>query len=202
NNSTPRIQQLTLSGPCNNINFQTQVNTGNIVAGQQGSKNNANQIIKQSQSNTQNACTTTKIENQVIKNYIHSSPVVQKQISKSPTNGLIQLDIEQICIQIGDQACISANSNFKILFIQTTKDTFGNWILNGEAQNIASNPINNVRITWHLYDSQGNVIGLTQGFPIPSNLGTGQTTIFNLQERPLDLTGTPKFYSVSFDFLG
>ncbi|MER5175960.1 MAG: FxLYD domain-containing protein [Candidatus Nitrosocosmicus sp.] len=106
-----------------------------------------------------------------------------------------------MCRQIGDQACIFANSNFKILFIQTTKDNFGNWVLNGEAQNIATNPINKVRIIWHLYDTQGNIIGLTQGFPIPSNLGIGQTTIFNLQEKPTDLTRTPKFYQVSFDFL-
>jgi hypothetical protein len=52
-----------------------------------------------------------------------------------------------------------------------------------------------------LYDAQGNIIGLTQGFHIPSNLGIGQTTIFNLQEKPTDLTGIPKFYRVSFDFL-
>ncbi|MER5174297.1 MAG: FxLYD domain-containing protein [Candidatus Nitrosocosmicus sp.] len=106
-----------------------------------------------------------------------------------------------MCRQIRDQECIFANNNFKILFIQTTKDNFGNWILNGEAQNIATNPINNVGLTWHLYHAQGNIIGLTQGFPIPSNLGSGQTTLFNLQERPTDLIGTPKFYRISFDFL-
>jgi hypothetical protein len=31
---------------------------------------------------------------------------------------------------------IFMNSNFKILFNQTSKDNFGNWNLNGEAQNI------------------------------------------------------------------
>ena len=90
NNLPSKSQIPSFSGSCNNYNFQTQVNSGNNTAGQQGSKNGANQNIKQSQSNTQNACTITKIENQVIKNYIHSSPIVQKQILQSP-NGLIQL---------------------------------------------------------------------------------------------------------------
>ena len=81
-----------------------------------------------------------------------------------------------------------------------TKGNLGNWVLNGEAQNIASNPINNVRVILHLYDAQGNIIGLTQGLPIPSNLGIGQTTLFNLQLKPTDLTGIPKFYRISFVF--
>jgi hypothetical protein len=74
-------------------------------------------------------------------------------------------------------------------------------MLNGEAQNIASNPINNVRVILHLYDTQGNIVGVTQGFPTPSNPGIGQTTLFNLQENPTILAGVPKFYRVSFDFL-
>ena len=88
------------------------------------------------------------------------------------------------------------NSNFKILFNQTTQDNFGNWNLNGESQNIGPNPINNVMVVWHLYDAFGNIVGVTQGFPIPSNLGMGQTTIFNLQLKPTDLTGIPKFYRI------
>ena len=49
-------------------------------------------------------------------------------------------------------------------------------------------------VVWHLYDAQGNVIGLTQGFPMPSKIGIGQTTLFNLQEKPPDLTGILKFF--------
>ena len=48
---------------------------------------------------------------------------------------------------------------------------------------------------------QGNVIGLRQGIPIPSNLGIGQTTLFDLQGKSTDLTGIPKFFKVSSDFL-
>ena len=70
----------------------------------------------------------------------------------------------------------------------------------GEAQNIGANPINNVMVVWHLYDAFGNIVGLTQGTTIPSILGTGQTTIFNLQENPASLTGVPKFYRISFVF--
>jgi hypothetical protein len=69
------------------------------------------------------------------------------------------------------------NSNFKILFNQTTQDNLGNWNLNGEAQNIEPNPINNVIMVWHLYDSFGNIVGVTQGSPMPSSLGIGQTTL-------------------------
>ncbi len=61
--------------------------------------------------------------------------------------------------------------------------------------------INNVRVVRHLYDAHRNVIGLTQGSPMPSQIGTGQTTLFNLPEKPTDLTAIPKFYRVSFDFL-
>jgi hypothetical protein len=136
----------------------------------------------------------------VIKYYI-TNPIIQKQITQQPSNILTQLDTIQFCNLIKDQACVFTNSNFKILFSQTTQNSLGSWVLNGEAQNIASNPINNVRVILHLYDAQGNIIGLTQGLPTPSNLGIGQTTLFNLQENPTSLTGTPKFYRVSFDFL-
>jgi len=37
-------------------------------------------------------------------------------------------------------------------------------------------------VVWQVYDAFGNIVGLTQGFPIPSSLGIGQTTLFNLQE--------------------
>jgi hypothetical protein len=53
------------------------------------------------------------------------------------------------------------NSNFKILFNQTTQDSFGNRILNGEAQNIGANPLNNVMVVWYLYDSFVNIVGVT-----------------------------------------
>jgi hypothetical protein len=190
---------LSISGSCNNINFQTQANTGSNIAGQQDSRNIDNQKIKQSQSNTQNACTTTIIENRVIKNFIHSNPIVQQQILQSP-NKLIQIDTLQICNQIGDQACVSSNSKFKISFIQITKDVFGNWTLNGEVQNIDSLPHNQVRAILYLYDNQGNIIGLTQGYTLPSNLNSMQTATFNITEKQSDLMGMPKLYRVSFVF--
>jgi hypothetical protein len=69
-----------------------------------------------------------------------------------------------------------------------------------EKLNIGPNPLNNVIVVWHLYDAQGNIVGVTQGSPIPFNLGTGQTTLFNLHLKPTDLTGIPKFYRISFVF--
>jgi hypothetical protein len=135
----------------------------------------------------------------VIKYYI-TNPIIQQQVAQQPLNVLIPMDTLQFCNLIGDQACVFMNNNFKILFNQTIQDNLGNWVLNGEAQNIGSNPINNVLVVWHLYDAFGNIVGLTQGFPSPSNLGIGQTTIFNLQENPTSLTGIPKFYRISFVF--
>jgi len=101
---------------------------------------------------------------------------------------------------IKDQACVYMNSNLKILFNQTSKDTLGNWNLNREAQNIGPNPLNNVRVVRHLYDALGNIVGVTQGSPLASNLGIRQITIFNLQLKPTDLTGIPQFYRISFVF--
>jgi hypothetical protein len=106
----------------------------------------------------------------------------------------------QICKQIGDQLCIFTNNNFKTLSLQTTKDTLGNWTLSGVIQNIGTNAVNNVRIMWHLYDSQGNLVGLAQGSLIPANLKSGQTALFNLIEKSKDLKVQPKFYRISFDF--
>jgi hypothetical protein len=39
-----------------------------------------------------------------------------------------------------------------------------------------------------LYDALGDIVGIAQGFPTPSSLGVGQTTIFNLQIKPANLT--------------
>jgi hypothetical protein len=52
-------------------------------------------------------------------------------------------------------------------------------------------------VVWHLYDDFGNIVGLTQGYPIPSSLGISQT-IFNLQENPTSLSGIPKFIEFHF----
>jgi len=71
---------------------------------------------------------------------------------------------------------------------------YGKW-------NLWPNSINNVIVIWHLYDSLGNIVGVTQGSPMPSEFGTGQTTIFNLQLKLTNLTGIPQFYRISFVFL-
>jgi hypothetical protein len=108
----------------------------------------------------------------------------------------------QFCNQIGDRFCFFVNRNIKILFNQTTKDSFGNWLLNGEAQNIGGPfTINNVRVVlWHLYDALRNVIGLIQGLSTSSKLGIEQTTLFNLQEITTDLICIAKFYRFPLTF--
>ena len=136
----------------------------------------------------------------VIKFYI-MNPIIQQQVAQQPSNTLIPMDTLQFCKLIGDQACVFMNSNFKILFNQITQYNLGNWLFKCEAQNKGTFTMNNVMAVWHLYDAQGNVIGLTQGFSMPSKIGIGQTALFDLQEKPTDLTGIPKFYRVSFDTL-
>jgi hypothetical protein len=41
---------------------------------------------------------------------------------------------------------------------QQTKDSFVSWILNDESQNMRPNPINNVKVAWHLFDAFGNMV--------------------------------------------
>jgi hypothetical protein len=132
----------------------------------------------------------------IVKYYI-TNPIVLQKVSQLPTTDLIHLNTLDFCRQVGDQACIASNSDFRLLLIQTSKDTLGNWILNGEAQNVGTHLIKNIRIVWILYDAQGNIVGMVQGAPVPSSLGIGQTTLFNLKSS--ELIDMPKFYRVSFD---
>jgi hypothetical protein len=79
----------------------------------------------------------------VIKYYI-TNPIIQQQVSQQRSKVLIPMDTLQFCNLIGDKAGVFMNSNFKLLFNHTTQDNLGNWVLNGEAQNIGAYPINNV----------------------------------------------------------
>ncbi len=160
-----------------------------------------NQDISQQQSSIQNACTTIQqIENRIIKNYI-SSPTGQQQISQVPNNGLVRLDTLQICSQLGDQACIASNNDFKILFSQVIQDSIGNWVLNGEVQNVGNQPHDMVATIFYLDHAQGNIIGLNQGNTMPENLNSMQTGLFNSSIANSNLISPPQFYRVAFGFV-
>jgi hypothetical protein len=142
----------------------------------------------------------TRVQNS-IRNFILTDPTIVQLMQKQqqpPNASLIQLDTIQLCQQLGNQTCISTQKNFKILFANTTKDAFGNWVLFGKVQNNSSMPLSQIRITLYLYNSTGNVIGLKQGFTAPQNLNQMQGAVFYLQERPSDLLGIPKLFSLSF----
>ena len=47
--------------------------------------------------------------------------------------------------------------------MQAIDNSFEKWVANGESQNVGSKPLNQVRAIWHLYDAQGNIVGLKQG---------------------------------------
>jgi hypothetical protein len=140
-------------------------------------------------------------EKTIIRNIIIRESHQQQQQPPKP-NSLIQLDSEQICRELGDQACISSLHNFKLLFIHTTKDSLGYWGVTGEVQNISPKTISQLQVIVHFYDSDGNIVGLTQAFTTPSKLISMQTAIFNIKQSPSELTGTPKYYRISYDFLG
>jgi hypothetical protein len=139
-------------------------------------------------------------ERTIIRNIIIRESHQQQQPPKP--NSLISLDSEQICKELGDQACISSLHNFKLLFIHTSKDSLGYWGVTGEVQNIASKSISQLQVIVHFYDSDGNIVGLTQAFTTPSKLMSMQTAIFNIKQNSSELTGTPKYYRISYDFLG
>ncbi|MFZ0513795.1 MAG: tetratricopeptide repeat protein, partial [Candidatus Nitrosopolaris sp.] len=105
----------------------------------------------------------------------------------------------RLCQQVGDQTCISAERNFKMLFVQTTQNASGDWVSNGAVQNISPDSLEQVIATLHLYDCSGRIVGYTEGFTIPYNFSSMQTAIFNQTISPTNLTGTPKFFRVSFD---
>jgi hypothetical protein len=123
--------------------------------------------------------------------------LMQKQ-QQLPNSSLIQPDTMQLCQQLGNQTCISTQKNFKVLFANTTKDAFGNWVMFGKVQNNSSMPFSQVRITVYLYNSTGKIVGLKQGSTAPQNLSPMQNAIFYLQERPSELLGIPKLFSISF----
>ena len=144
----------------------------------------------------------TRVQN-TIRNFIMTNPTIVQLMQKQqqlPNASLIQLDTIQLCQQLGNQTCISTQKNFKILFANTTKDTFGNWVLFGKVQNNSSMPLSQIHITLYLYNSTGNIVGMKQGFVAPQNLGPMQNAIFYLQERPSDLLGIPKLFRISFSY--
>jgi hypothetical protein len=143
----------------------------------------------------------TRVQNS-IRNFIMTNPAIIQPMQKQqqlPNFSLIQLDTMQLCQQLGNQTCISTQKNFKVLFANTTKDAFGDWVLFGKVQNNSSMPLSQVRITMYLYNSTGNIVGLKQGSTAPQNLNPMQNAIFFLQERQSDSMNIPKFFRISFD---
>ena len=136
-----------------------------------------------------------------IKKIIVTDPTIhQEGCQQTPTNTpLVQLSTNQFCQQVGDQTCISADRNFKMLFVQTARNASGDWVSNGAVQNISPYSLEQVIATLHLYDCSGRIVGYAEEFTIPYNLSSMQTAIFNQTISPTNLTGIPKFFRVSFD---
>jgi hypothetical protein len=67
---------------------------------------------------------------------------------------------------------------------------------------IAPNAISQLQIIVHFYDSDGNIVGLSQAFTTPSKLIPMRTAIFNIKQSPSELTGAPKIFRVYYEFVG
>ena len=145
-----------------------------------------------------------KLENGICERDIIRNIIIREfqQLQQPKPNRLIQLDSEQICRELGDQACISSLHHFRLLFIHASKDLLGFWGVTGEVQNISPNTISQLQVIVHFYDLDGNIVGLTQAFTTPSKLIPMQTAIFNVKQSPSELTGVPKFFRISYDFVG
>lgn len=125
-----------------------------------------------SESNTTIPTSNSSLTDLLVKYYV-TNPIFLQKIAQHSSDDLFYLNTLNFCGKVGDQSCIASNSNFKILLMQTSKDAVGDWIINWEAQKIASYPIKNIQIIWSLYDAQGNIVDLIQGSSVPSNLGIG-----------------------------
>ncbi len=201
NQTTPNLTNQTtgpvILGSCVNYSVQNQSNNGSNTAGQQGSRNNANQEISQRQTNIQNACTT---EISYIYNNIVSSPAIQQQLAQLPPNTLIQIDTLTMCAQLRDHPCIDSNIDFNNVFAQILQDGFGNWILNGQVQNVGTVPHNQVTAILYLYDSFGNLVGQNFGLTNPSTINPLQNATITVAQNQAALSGTPQFFRVSYAF--
>jgi hypothetical protein len=145
-----------------------------------------------------------KLENGMCERDIIRNIIIREfhQLQQPKPNSLIQLDSEQICRELGDQICISSLHHFRQLFIHASKDLLGFWGVTGEVQNTSPNTISQLQVIVHFYDSDGNIVGLTQAFTTPSKLIPMQTATFNIKQSPSEMTGAPKFFRISYDFVG
>ncbi|MDQ4074017.1 MAG: hypothetical protein M3162_06900, partial [Thermoproteota archaeon] len=193
-NTTTTAAGPVIIGSCINFSTQNQSNNGSNTAGQQGSGNNAGQGISQSQTNVQRACTTEYV---YITNIV-SSPGVQQQLAQLPPNTLVQIDTLTMCTQLGDQACIDSNIDFQNVFAQVTPDAFGNWVLNGQVQNVGTVPHSNVTSILYLYDSLGNQVGQNLGLTNPPTINPMQNASLTVPQNQTGLTGTPQFFRISY----
>jgi hypothetical protein len=103
-----------------------------------------------------------------------------------------------MCTQLGDQACIASNIDFKNVAAQIAPDAFGNWVLNGQVQNVGTMPHSNVTSILYLYDNLGNQVGQSFGLTNPPNIDPMQNATLNLSQNQTGLTGAPQFFRISY----
>jgi hypothetical protein len=115
-------------------------------------------------------------------------------VSSSGKGGLRQIPSNATDYPANEQNTI------KVTVTGAHKDIIGAWHVTGEVTNMGTQTLSFVKITAHLYDGSGNLIGDATGYTDPSNLDAGHTGTFDCLATSDQIQGTPASYRLSYDW--
>ena len=122
----------------------------------------------------------------------------QRQAGKTPSF-LLLLDTNQFCHVAKDFQCELQQNRFNTMGLSTNPDGQGNWLISGKVQNVAKNPLSNIKVTATFYDAQGNNIGsYKQGSVTPLNVASQQQGTFNLKAIKSAQNWNPVFLRLNY----
>jgi hypothetical protein len=83
--------------------------------------------------------------------------------------------------------------------LNTNRDVQGNWLISGKVQNVAKNPLGNIKVTVTFYDALGNNIGsYKQGSVTPAKVASQQYGVFNLKAIKSTNNWNPTFLRLDY----
>jgi hypothetical protein len=85
---------------------------------------------------------------------------------------------------------------------KASKDIVNFYHVKGEIKNIGNDTLDFVHITAHLFDSNNQPVGTTDGYTDPSSLDPGHSGTFDALVDAKELSGKPTSYRLSFDWQG
>ena len=124
--------------------------------------------------------------------------VIQRQSGKAPSF-LLLLDTKQVCHVAKDLQCNLQQNRFNTMDLNTNRDVQGNWLISGKVQNVAKNPLGNIKVTVTFYDALGNNIGsYKQGTVTPAKVASQQYGVFNLKAIKPANNWNPVFLTLAY----